>query len=196
MPKAISKAQLHNIIKISINDRKKRKARRRRRTTRKTDQNDLLVALASKPQMREIRQPDPDKEGRKLQNNLITSSLLATNAHIVNALNNIATPQYSTGYAPPNPFNQQQEEENSPPATPAKTPAGKYAEKVRLARDFLLDNMDKIPVYKNKKKNIRYTAGDINGFTGPYIIKLATMTNKELEPYAVGDLFMDNEEEE
>jgi hypothetical protein len=93
--KALSKAQLHNVIKISIGDRKrKRKTRRRPRRTRQDDKIDLLMTLASKPQMREIKQDAP-------QNNLITSSIISTNAEIVKALNDIAKPSFNTGYAPP-----------------------------------------------------------------------------------------------
>ena len=124
MPKAhaVSKAQLKNIIKISIGEKKKRKSRRRVRK-RRDDQMDLLVALASKPHMRAVNQPDPEKE----QNKLMTSSLIASNARVVEALNNLATPGYTTGYAPP-PF-PSAPTSPSPPPPPKEPQAPKSAKK-------------------------------------------------------------------
>lgn len=110
MPKAhaVSKAQLKNIIKITIGDRKKKRKTHRRtnkaRRTREQDQMDMLATLASKPPMRAIKQPDPEKE----QNNLIKNALLASNVGVIQALNNLNRPAFTTGYAPP-PFPEAQE---------------------------------------------------------------------------------------
>lgn len=122
MPKShsVSKAQLHNIIKISIGEKKKRKSRRRarKRNTRQDDQMELLQALSAKPYMRPIKQPDPEKE----QNKLITSSLIASNAGVIQALNALATPGYTTGYAPP-PFPSAPDTTTSPPQQDEEAPA-------------------------------------------------------------------------
>lgn len=184
---AISRAQLKNIIKITIGDRKKRKSRRKKaRRTRQADQMDLLTALASKPMMREIKQ---DKDADREQNKLITSSLIASNAGVIQALNNLNVPSYTTGYAPP-PFYQnaaRNEEEQAPP----ETPAGKYAEKVRLARQFLMNNLSHIPTKRT------YTAGEILDLAPTYVMNLATRTRKNIDPTGVEGLFIgDGEDDE
>lgn len=122
---AISKAQLKNVIKISINHEKKKRKHRRRKTTRKRQadaQMDLITSLASKPSMRAVEQRRDDA-----QNNLITSSLVATNAGIIQALNNLNTPAFSGSFAPENPFTAPEIPED--PNAPPDTPAGKHAEK-------------------------------------------------------------------
>ena len=121
---AISKAQLKNIIKISIGDKKTRKRRRRKNTTSTKKQKqadpqmDLLVSLASKPPMRAVVQPTSEP-----QNQLIQNSILATNAQIVKALNDLNTPSYSTGFSPPTfpeaPTQLPPQTSTNPPATPA-----------------------------------------------------------------------------
>ena len=191
--KATSRASVNNLVKIVLNDRKAR--RRRRKTTRRTkrqaqsdQQMDLLTTLASRPPMRAVSQPDPAKQ----QNDLMTSSLLATNEAVVRALNNLNVPSYSTGFAPP-PFPEAPttlpEEESAPP----ETPAGKYAQQVRLARMFLVDNLDSIPTWKNKKKDIRYRASDIMDMAPNYVMKLATQTKSNIGPGGGQSLFMDEE---
>lgn len=98
--KATSKSSIHNIIKIVLDQKKKRKTRRRTnraRRTREQDQMELLATLASKPSMREVKQPDPKAE----QNELIKNALLASNVGVIRALNNLNQPTFSTGYAPP-----------------------------------------------------------------------------------------------
>lgn len=102
--RATSRATVNNLVKIVLADKKKRKRRRRQKRQAKPDATiDLLTSLASKPSMRAVEQPKDDA-GEKAQNKLITGSLVATNAGILKALNNLNTPAYSGGYAPPNPL--------------------------------------------------------------------------------------------
>lgn len=166
---AISKAQLKNIIKITIGDKKKRK-RRRRKNTRKRQadaQMDLITSLASKPSMRAV-EPTKDDANDRAQNKLITGSLVATNAGILQALNNLNTPAYSGGFAPDNPFVAPEIPED--PNAPPETPAGKYAEKVRRDREFLKQNIALIPFNK------MYSEEEIDNMAPNFVVRLATMT--------------------
>lgn len=98
--KSTSKASINNVVKIVLAEKRKRKTQRRKKTARRTREDDqmlLLHALSAKPHMREVKQPDPEKE----QNKLIKSALLASNVGVISALNNLNTPSFTTGYAPP-----------------------------------------------------------------------------------------------
>ena len=191
MPKAhaVSKSQLKNIIKITIGDRrKKRKSRRRRARKPKGDaQMELLQALSSKPSMREIQQPKADDSNEKAQNQLITSSLLATNAGIIESLNNLNRPPYSNGrYTTDASLLPQTEEDTAPP----ETPAGKYAAKVRVARQFLMNNLESIPTKR------KYVAGDVMDMAPTFVMNLLTRTRNNMGLSAVGGLFQGEGEDD
>lgn len=102
MPKAISKAQLHNIIKIHIGDLKKKKKRKSRRKSTQhkkhtVEQLQQLHDMVARPSMRPVQQDSAEK----VANKLILESLLNSNEAVVKAVNSLGTPSHTTGYAPP-----------------------------------------------------------------------------------------------
>ena len=118
--KATSRASVSNSIKIVLADRKKRRTRRRKRTTKSDSTMELLTALASRPSMRPVQ---PLAQPEKEQNNLATSALVASNAGVIQALNNLSQATFlNGGLAPAQRLNNERRPQPTKGLTPPSSP--------------------------------------------------------------------------